>query len=152
MTPSFSRPLLRKDEPAGVSAELGELPEWDLGDLYSGPEGGDLMDDLAAVETRIGDFETHRGKVADLDGAAFGKAIAEFESIDEILGKIGSYAQLYQAGDQSDAALGRFYQDTVERLTTLSGRLLFFTLEINRLDEADLAAKMKHPASARYAP
>jgi oligoendopeptidase F len=140
-----------KDDAAG-SMDLGLLPEWDLRDLYSAPDGADLKAEFAAVETRIAAFEPLRGKVADLDSEAFGRAIAAYEVISEIMGKIGSYAQLYQAGDQSDAERGRFYQDTGERLTTLSGKLLFFTLEINRLEDDALKAKMTHPAAAHYAP
>jgi oligoendopeptidase F len=145
--------IARKDETTGGSpANLGTLPEWNLADLYSGPDGADLKGDFAAMEQRIAAFESHRGKVAALDGAAFGAAIVEFEAISEVLNKIGSYAQLYNALDVSDPKRGRFYQDTIEKLTALSGRLLFFTLEINRLDDAPLAAKMRDPRAARYAP
>ena len=147
---------VRKDEPsvsgAGGAANLGPLPEWNLGDLYSAPDGADLARDLAVVEQRVAAFEVHRGKVAIMDSAAFGAAIVEYETISEIQGKIASYAQLYQSGDVSNPERGRFYQDTVERLTVLGGKLLFFTLEINRLEDADLAAKMKHASAAHYAP
>ena len=86
-----------KDDPApggcGASvANLGTLPEWNLRDLYSSPDGADFARDFASAEQRIAIFESHRGKVASLDSAAFGAAIAEFEAISEILGKIGSYA------------------------------------------------------------
>ncbi len=142
-----------KDDPgSAANMDLGLLPEWDLRDLYSAPDGPDLKAEFTAVETRAVAFESFRGGIAQLDGEAFGRAIAEYEAISETMGKIGSYAQLHQAGDQSDAERGRFYQDTVERLTTLSGKLLFFTLEINRLEDDALAAKMKHPAAAHYAP
>jgi len=141
-----------KDDPAGSGADLGPLPEWNLTDLYSTPGGADFKADFAAVEKRAAAFEAHRGQVANLDSAAFGAAIAEYEAISEILGKIGSYAQLYQSGDVSSPERGRFYQDTVERLTVLGGQLLFFTLEINRLDDAALVAKMMSPAAAKYAP
>ena len=143
---------LRKDEPSGGAANLGPLPEWNLSDLYSAPDGADFARDFALGETRTAAFEKHRGKIAEMDGAAFGAAIAEYEAISEILGKIASYAQLYQSGDISSPERGRFYQDTVERLTVLNGKLLFFTLEINRLEDADLAAKMKHATAAHYAP
>ncbi len=139
-----------KDDAANL--DLGLLPEWDLTDLYSAPDGADIKAEFTRVEARITAFEAHRGKVAQLGSEAFGSAIAEYEAISEIMGKIGSYAQLYQAGDQSDAARGRFYQDTVERLTTLSGKLLFFCLEINRLEDNELSAKMTHPLAAKYQP
>ena len=141
-----------KDDPAGGGANLGTLPEWNLRDLYSAPDGADLKADFAAAEKRATAFEAHRGKVAALDSAAFGAAIAEYETISEILGKIGSYSQLYQSGDVSNPERGRFYQDVVERLTVIGGQLLFFTLEINRLEDAALAAKMTDPKAAYYQP
>jgi oligoendopeptidase F len=145
--------IVRKDDPGGAAmSDLGALPEWNLADLYSGPDGPDLAADFAAAEVASGAFEGYRGKVAALSSEAFGAAIAEYERLSEILGKIGSYAQLYQSGDVSDPKRGRFYQDVVERLTALNGRVLFFTLEINRLDEETLAAKMVSPAAAKYEP
>jgi len=142
----------KDDDITGKDAQLGDLPEWNLGDLYSAPDGADLTADFAKAEKLIAAFEAHRGKVAALDGAAFGKAIADYEAIGEILGKIGSYAQLYQSVDVADPKRGKFYQDTSDKLTDLGGRTLFFTLEINRLDEKALAEKMAHPSAAKYAP
>ncbi len=148
------RIVTKKDEPAagGNAVNLGPMPEWNLTDLYSAPDGADLKAEFAAVEKRTIAFEKHRGQVAAMDSKAFGAAIAEYEALSEITGKIGSYAQLHNAGDVSSPERGRFYQDTVERLTVLGGKVLFFTLEINRLDDAALALKMKDPSAARYAP
>jgi oligoendopeptidase F len=143
-----------KDEPDAGAAhlDLRDLPEWNLGDLYSAPDSPQFASDMDAADKAIAAFEQHRGKVASLDSAAFGAAIAEYERISEILGKVGSYAQLYLQEKMDDPARGRFYQDAIERLTDLGGRMLFFTLEINRLDDAALAAKMTHPTAAHYAP
>lgn len=150
---TFGSSRVRKDEPAGGSrVNLGPMPEWNLSDLYSAPDGPDLKADFLAAEKRVAAFEAHRGKVEAMDSASFGAAIAEYEALSELTGKIGSYAQLYQSGDVSNPERGRFYQDTVDRLTVMGGQLLFFTLEINRLDDAALAAKMKHPTAARYEP
>jgi len=142
-----------KDDAASAnSIDLSDLPEWNLGDLYNGPDSADLKADIARAEKDIVAFETHRGQVELLDAPGFGKAIADYEKISELLGKIGSYGQLYLQEKMDDPARGRFYQDMVEKLTDLGGRLLFFTLEINRLDDAVLASKMQHPASAKYEP
>ena len=63
-----------------------------------------------------------------------------------------SYAQLLFSGDSTDARIGQFYQTTTERVTAISSHLLFFTLELNRLDEAALEEKLADPALARYRP
>ena len=74
---------------------LGELPNWDLDDLYPGPDSQELKDDLdrCAAETKAfrGQYE---GKLSGLGGAAFGAAIAAYEALQETLGRAGSYAQL----------------------------------------------------------
>ena len=76
----------------------------------------------------------------------------EYERIDEILGRLSSYAQLLFAGNSTDAAVGKFYQTVTERVTAISSHLLFFTLELNRLDDAALEAKLADPALARWRP
>ncbi len=143
----------RKDDvPGGNTIDLSDLPEWNLADLYTGAESPQFKADLEESERAIAVFEKQRGKVEKLDGAAFGAAIADYEKISELMGKIGSYASLFLQEKMDDPARGRFYQDTIEKLTDLGGRLLFFTLEINRLDEKVLQTKMQHPSAAHYEP
>ena len=78
-----------------------------------------------------------------MDGAALAAAIAEYERIEERLGKAMSYAQLVFSGDAQDPANGRFYQTVQERVTAISSHLLFFTLELNRLEDAELGAQVR---------
>ncbi|KZD05390.1 M3 family oligoendopeptidase [Oceanibaculum pacificum] len=135
-----------------LSASLGHLPEWRLEDLYAGPDAPALKADMDKAEAAAAQFESaHAGKIATLDGAALGGAVAEYERIDEVLSRVASYAQLVHSGDMSDPEVGRFYQSVIERVTDISTRLLFFTLELNRIEEADLAEKLKAPELARYA-
>ena len=94
--------------------------------------------------------KAYEGKVAGLDGKALGAAVARFEALNDLMGRIGSYAQLYYAQDMADPERGRFSQNISERLTDIGAKLLFFTLEINKLEDADLAAKLKDPALAKY--
>ena len=140
-----ARAPARKPEPA--------LPEWDLEDLYSGPDAPELEADLASAEAQSKAFAgRYRGRLADLDGAALGEAIAAYEEIAERLGKATSYAQLVFAANVGDPAAGRFHQTVQERATDISTETLFFTIEINRLDDAVLAKQLESPAAGRYAP
>jgi len=93
-----------------------------------------------------------KGRIGQLPGAEFGAAIERFERIYEILGKILSYAQLLHAADVADPERGRFSQTMQERATDISTHTLFFSLEINRLDDDLLADKLTDPRAARYAP
>ena len=134
-------------------AHTAELPNWNLSHLYDNPEDARLDADLSEAASRSHAFSAaYAGKLADIDGAAFAEAIAEYESILEILHKAMSYGQLLFSVSTSDAEIGRFYQTLQERVTDISADTLFFTLEINRLEDAVLDAKMRDEAAARYQP
>ncbi len=138
---------------ATIPAAEDDLPAWDLSDLYPGPDSDAARADFVAAEAAATTFEKqHAGKLSDLSGAALARAIREYERIDEMLGRLSSYAQLLFAGDSTDAAIGKFYQTVTERVTTISSHLLFFTLELNRLDDAVLEAKLADPALAHWRP
>jgi len=134
-------------------AQTAELPNWNLSHLYDNPEDPRLDADLNEAASRSKAFsDAYAGQLTALDGAGFARAIAEYESILEILHKAMSYGQLLFSVSTGDAEVGRFYQTLQERVTDISADTLFFTLEINRLDDEVLDAKMSDPAAARYQP
>ena len=134
-------------------AALGTLPEWNFSDLYPGPDSPALTGDLARLADDAAAFhQRYEGKLADLSGAALGAAVEAYEGMQELSGRILSYASLVHAGNLADPDIGRFYQTIQERTNTISTSLLFFTLELNRLDDAALEAKEADPALARYRP
>jgi oligoendopeptidase F len=134
-------------------AALGPLPEWNLSDLYPGPESPALTADLARLADDAKAFhQRYGGKLTDLSGAALGEAVEAYEGMQELSGRILSYASLVHAGNLADPEIGRFYQTIQERTNAISTSLLFFTLELNRLDDAALEAKEADPVLARYRP
>ena len=119
---------------------VGVLPTWDLVDLYSDPDSDDLKRDVIEAVAAAKLFaETYQGRVAALEQSVFAKAVETYEAIHESLGRVASYAQLLHAGDLTDPGISKFSQDVREQLNGISTDLIFFTLEINRLDEATLA-------------
>jgi oligoendopeptidase F len=135
------------------AALMDTLPAWDLSDLYSAPDSPQVTADLGKAQQMARAFAlTHAGTLTKLPGAALASVIAEFERIQEILGRVASYAQLLFAADSSDPAIGQFYQTVNEKVTTISSDLIFFSLELNRVDDAVLEAKLSDPALARYRP
>ncbi|HUN51524.1 MAG TPA: M3 family oligoendopeptidase [Candidatus Sulfotelmatobacter sp.] len=136
-----------------VVAKIGALPQWDLADLYPGMASAELERDLAEAQKTAEAFAArYQGKLAALDGAALGDAIAEYERLEDRLGRIMSFAHLTYAGDMTDPAIGKFFQTMQEKINAITTHTLFVTLEINRIEEAALADKLKAPALARYAP
>ena len=96
--------------------------------------------------------QRYQGRLAGLSGAELGAAVEAYERLQELAGRIMSYASLVHAGNLADPEIGRFFQTMQERINAISTSLLFFTLELNRLDDADLAAKEADPALAHYRP
>jgi len=136
--------------PLDAAAAPAALPVWDLSDLYAGPEDPRLAADLDRAEADARAFEQRlAGRLAALPGDALAQAIAEYERIWEGLGRISSYAGLVFAGDAQDPANGRFYQTMQERVTAISSHLLFFTLEINRLEDHQIEQKAGASAALR---
>lgn len=140
------------------AVDLGPLPEWDLSDLYAGLDDPAFARDLAAVEAECRSFaETYRGRIAAIAGSddaadTLGSAVAAYEAIEDRMGRLMSYAGLVYSGDTTDPARAKFYGDTQERLTDASSDLLFFTLELNRVDDAVIDAATANPPLARYRP
>ncbi|PKQ02227.1 MAG: oligoendopeptidase F [Alphaproteobacteria bacterium HGW-Alphaproteobacteria-12] len=137
---------------------LGELPVWNLADLYAGPDAPEVAGDLGwAAEAAAAFNARYRGRIAELaaapeGGAAIAGAIADYEKIEDRLGRLMSFAGLLYAQDNADPAHAKFYGDMQERVTAISTVLLFFVLELNRVEDDVLASALEAPALAHYAP
>ena len=150
---------VRQAAAAGAAApDLGALPEWRLDDLYSGMGSPIFASDLRRASEQAKAFSSaYRGKLETLakDAAAgekLGLAIRAYEEIQDLVGRIMSYAGLVYAGDTSDPARAKFYGDAQDQVTALAGDLLFFELELNRLDEGLIDAAMADPLTGHYRP
>jgi oligoendopeptidase F len=138
--------------------KAGQLPEWNLADLYSGIDAPEITRDLAKMDTECVAFEAdYKGKlaehVAQADGGKWlAEAVRRYEAIDDLAGRLGSYAGLAHAGDSVDPAITKFYGDVSERLTAASIHLLFFALELNRVDDAAIERAMQTPELGHYRP
>jgi len=140
------------------SAGRRHLPEWNLDDLYFGLADPAIKRDLDRAAVECAAFEdAYRGELAGFAAAAdggptLGAAVRRYEAIDDLMGRLSSFAGLIHAGDTLDPARTKFYGDVQERLTAASIHLLFFTLELNRIDDAVLDKAMANPALGHYRP
>ncbi len=155
-----SRPAAKATpRPAAKSAgKAAALPEWNLADLYPSIRAPEVTRDLDRLDADCIAFEqTYKGKLAERTaaeggGAWLAEAVRRYEAIDDLAGRLISFAGLVHAGDSVDPDISKFYGDVSERLTTASTHLLFFTLELNRIDDAVLARALETPALAHYRP
>ena len=156
VTPILPQPAFSNAE--STSAALGDLPTWKLSDLYPSTDSAEYKGDLEKAVTMATAFEHKwKGKLetaAKLTGdAGIGAALKEYEALDDLTGRIGSYAGLTYFSDTSNPANGKFFGDAQAKLTDLSAHLLFFPLELNRIDDATMDACMANdPAAGHYRP
>jgi oligoendopeptidase F len=155
LIPAHSRVYAR--DTAG-SAALGHLPEWDLTHLYTGMDSPAFQKDL---QTALNDAKAfaarYRGTLANIASGnsasvELHEALKAYEALDDLIGRIMSYAGLTYAGDTTDPQRGKFYGDAQEKVTEISTELLFFTLELNRIEDATLEAAMKQAPLSHYRP
>ncbi len=132
-----------------------EMPAWNLGDLY--PEGGaQLSSDLDRAAKDAAQFrDTYAGKLDQLarqDARALAKAITAYEAQSDRMGRIGSFAYLNYVTNTADPARAKLFGDAQDKLTNISSQLLFFELELNRIDDTDMDAALHDAALAHYRP
>ncbi len=143
---------------SAAKTKTGKLPEWNLADLYSGIDAPEVARDLQKMDADCVAFETdYKGKLAEHtareDGGKWlAEAVRRYEAIDDLAGRLGSYAGLVHAGDSVDPKKSKFYGDVSERLTAASVHLLFFALELNRVDDDVIERAMQTAELAYYRP
>ena len=122
-----------------VNSPLGELPDWDLSALYDSMESKAYSDDVEKALAKAQEFQnTYAGKLSELavnDAENLAKSIVQFEQFQDDMGRIMSYAVLNYMGDTSNAERAKFYGDAQEKITNASAHLLFYTLELNKIED-----------------
>jgi oligoendopeptidase F len=138
--------------------DLGALPEWNLADLYAGMDDPAFAADMARALAEAKAFaQDWRGKLTETLAAPdaparLKEAVARYETLDDLMGRLMSFAGLLYAGDTTDPARSKFYGDAQEKITDASSDLLFFTLELNRLDDAALDKAAAQAPLSHYRP
>jgi oligoendopeptidase F len=110
---------------------------WDLEPLVEGEGEAGAARFLQEAQDRSATFaERYQGNVASFDGAELAEAVAELQTISELVGRAGTYAMLRFATDTADPANGALLQRVQEQATVVETRLVFFELEWAELDDA----------------
>ncbi len=154
MTHASSSPAMAPDGATSPASEtLGVLPVWDLSDLFPSPDSPELEAAFERAEASATVIAKQQGGLADLNGDGLADVVGQYEAFSETLGRIMSYAGLRYYADTSDALAGKFLGDCQARVTDISGKIVFFSLELNAIEEGDLAEKLAtSPALTRYKP
>ena len=136
------------------SSELGQLPDWNLNDLYTATDAKELIRDLNWLEKECNKFaKSYEGKLHTLSDKDMLNCIVRNEKISSISGRIISYAGLLYYQKTTDADRAKFLSDMQEKITVFTTKLVFFSLEINSLEDEFLDKLFtKNDQLARYKP
>ncbi|TCU22375.1 oligoendopeptidase F [Rhizobium azibense] len=143
---------------AAADPALGDLPVWKLQDLYPSATSTAFTSDMEKAGRNATAFEQKwKGKLADAaaqkGAGGIGEALKEYEALDDLIGRLGSFAGLTYFSDTTNPVNGKLYGDVQAKITEFSGHLLFFALELNRIDDAVMDACMANdPGADHYRP
>ncbi|MCY4169526.1 MAG: M3 family oligoendopeptidase [Rhodobacter sp.] len=145
-------PNITFDADLAGGADFGGLPEWDLSDLYKSPDAPELARDLDWHERACAEFASEfEGKLAGLNAEQLLECVLRRERIEMVEGRIMSFAALRHHQLSTDPDRAKFLSDCQNRITSSSASLVFFPLEINRVEEDALDALFhSNAALARY--
>ncbi|MEP2920070.1 MAG: M3 family oligoendopeptidase [Sulfitobacter sp.] len=155
LSPVSPFPQLHRDANAsGADAPFGDLPEWNLDDLYTGEDAPELKRDLDWLEQACASFASdYEGKLSTLDAQGLLDCVLRNEKINQIAGRIMSYAGLRYYQLTTDAGRAKFMSDVQEKITNFTTPLVFFTLELNTLEDDHLDGLLARNADlSRYKP
>src|ERR1700752_3113937 len=120
------------------------LPEWRLDDLYADRDDPPIAADPAPAERQNQELATLKGQLVAGrgDAAALGerldRGIDLYEQVTNLLWGVGAYASLAASTARNDPAWAKFEADFRARAAQIGAESLFFTLEINELEDAEL--------------
>ena len=144
---------------APVKPPANALPEWRLDDLYARRDDPAIERDLEAAARINRELAALKGAyVADrADPAKLGdlidRGIGLYQAATDQLWGVGAYAGLAASTARDDPAWARFEGDIRTRASQIAADSLFFTLELNELEDAEIEAALRaHPAAARWRP
>lgn len=127
------------------------LPGWDLSDLYAGINDPKVAKDLKQIEKKSKDFaKKYKGKLAGLKAEEFAESLRDYEQISILSGILGEYAYLNMCTQMKNKEAMAFYQNISEKLTDYAKPTVFYSLEINKLDDSKMKQLLKDQGVAAY--
>ena len=154
-----SQPTHAPDDSQAGQTRSDALPIWTLDDLYLGRNDPKIDQDLAAaalanqalVELK-GGFIAARANPQRL-ALLIQSGMRLYEEATDKLWAVGAYAGLAASTARDDPEWARFEADIRSRSLAISAESLFYSLELNQLEEWEIEAALRaDPALERWRP
>ncbi len=138
---------------AKLHQNADSLPQWNLKDLYSGIDSKELKSDIKILAEQCKLFSAqYTNKIGELSAKELFSAIKKYDELSDLGGKIMSFAFLNYCTQVSDEKAQSFYQNMEEQINEITQQLIFFSLELNNIDDSKIESLLKDDQLKFYTP
>ena len=129
------------------------LPVWDLSEIYTDIKDPKIKTDLKKIKNSSDDFlRKWKGKIKDLNPSDFLLCIETYQEICENIHRIGTHSSLIFATNMEDAEISRYNSSVSDEFTEILSSLIFFTLELSKVDDKIIKDWMSDTNSNKWEP
>ena len=130
-----------------------QLPNWDLSEIYKDIKDPNIAKDIKEIKALSDDFLTKwKGKIDKLGASDFATCIEKYQAINEAIYKIGTHSSLIFATNMEDPEITRYNSSISDQITEILSSLIFFTLELSKIDEKTIDKWMKDKSAQTWQP
>ena len=129
------------------------LPVWDLSEIYTDIKDPKIKTDLKNIKNSSDNFlKKWKGKIKDLNPSDFLSCIETYQEICENIHRIGTHSSLIFATNMEDAEISRYNSSVSDEFTEILSSLIFFTLELSKVDDKIIKDWMSDTNSNKWEP
>lgn len=129
------------------------LPVWDLSEIYKDIKDPKIKTDLKKIKKSSDDFlNKWKGKIKDLNSSDFLLCIETYQEICENIHRVGTHSNLIFATNMENPEVSRYNSSVSDEFTEIFSSLIFFTLELSKVDDKTINAWMSDNKSNKWKP
>ncbi len=129
------------------------LPVWDLSEIYKDIKDPKIKTDLKKIKKSSDNFlNKWKGKIKDLNSSDFLLCIETYQEICENIHRVGTHSNLIFATNMENPEVSRYNSSVSDEFTEIFSLLIFFTLELSKVDDKTINAWMSDNKSNKWKP
>ena len=129
------------------------LPVWDLSEIYKDIKDPKIKTDLKKIKKSSDNFlNKWKGKIKDLNSSDFLLCIETYQEICENIHRVGTHSNLIFATNMENPEVSRYNSSVSDEFTEIFSSLIFFTLELSKVDDKTINAWMSDNKSNKWKP
>ena len=130
-----------------------QLPIWNLSEIYKDIKDPNIGKDIKEISKLSNEFlKKWKGRIKELSATDFVNCIEKYQAINESIYKIGTHSSLTFATNMEDPEISRYNSSISDQITEILSSLIFFTLELSKIDDKTIESWMKENSAQKWQP